>query len=403
MKKEAGFLEQCFVILGITFFSGAMGVQTSLGASLIPQSLQTLTRYLIFAISVILIIFDRKEALRLAYRDKLFWLFTLIVFFSFLWSDLPIETLKTNREVLYMTAFGLYIATRFTLIEQVKLIAKTFFIGAILSLIFALALPDIGIHGIDHPGAWKGVYDYKNTFGSMMIIGSLAFFSLPVSKPLERFYKWFSIALLFAMILLCTSKTSLVIYFLIIFILAFYRKFRWRGKISVVFLDIGILILSCVGTLIISQWVTLLTGLGKDPTMTGRTILWSGALLKLETRPLLGYGRSAFWLPQFSNAREIGFAVGTGFVAPHAHNGFIDIALDVGFIGAGIFLIVYFRAFFRSLRLAYAATKPEAIFPMAFLLFLAMNNMTESYMLRLANIYWILFISTNFSLLRKDT
>jgi O-antigen ligase len=403
MNKEPGFIEKCFVILGLTFFSGALGVQTPLGVSLIPSPLLTLTRYSVFLISVIIICFYYKNSRLLASRDKLFWVFTVVLFLSFLWSDLPIETLKVNREILYMTAFGLYFAIRFSLKQQVKLIANTFFLGALFSVIFAVFLPEIAIHGADHPGAWRGVYDYKNTLGSMMIIGSLAFFFLPVSNLLDRFYKWIGIFLLFTLVLLCTSKTALVIYFLIILILAFYRKFRWRGKISVVFLDIGILILSSVGTLVISQWVTLLTSLGRDPTMTGRTILWSGVLLKLENRPLLGFGRSAFWLPQLSNAREVGFNVGTGFVAPHAHNGFIDLALDVGLIGAVLFLIIYCRAFFRSLKFAYAAKKPEIIFPMAFIIFLTMNNMTESYMLRLANIYWILFITTNFTLLKRET
>ncbi|WP_427162001.1 O-antigen ligase family protein [Aliinostoc sp. HNIBRCY26] len=401
--KKVGCLEKCFVILALTFFSGAIGVQISLGVALIPSSIQTIIRYSIFLISFIIIYLHRKKYLRIVYSDRLFWVFTVIVFMSFLWSEIPTETLKDNRDVLYMTAFGLYFAARFSLKEQVKLIANTFFIGALLSTIYALAIPSIGIHGLDHPGAWKGIYDYKNTFGSMMVIGSLAFLFLPISTSVDRLYKWIGISFLFVMILLCTSKSSLVIYFLTISILAFYRKFRWRGKISVVFLDIGIMFLSCVGTLVISQWVTLLTGLGKDPTLTGRTILWNSALLKLLSKPILGFGRSAFWSTQLSYGHEVGAAVGAGFVAPHAHNGFLDVALDVGFVGAVIFLIIYFRAFFRALKLAYATKKPEAMFPMAFIIFLAMNNMTESYMLRLANVYWVLFITTNFSLFKRDT
>jgi O-antigen ligase len=174
--------------------------------------------------------------------------------------------------------------------------------------------------------------------------------------------------------------------------LNFYRKFRWRGNITVIFLDLGILFLGCVATLVIGNWVTLLSGLGKDPTLTGRTVIWSILFTKLQQRPLLGFGRGAFWLPQLPNGAEVGQALGYGYVVPHAHNGLIDIALDVGYIGLLLFLIIYFTAFFRALKRAYASKNPEDIWCLGFLIFLAMNNVTESFLLRLANIYWVFFV-----------
>ncbi len=43
---------------------------------------------------------------------------------------------------------------------------------------------------------------------------------------------------------------------------------------------------------------------------------------------------------------------------------------------------------------AYASKHPEHLWALGYLTFLALNNMTESYMLRLSNIYWVLFIAT---------
>jgi O-antigen ligase len=400
VRKHLEIAEKAFVILGLTFFTGAFDIGLTLATGpLLPGIITTLLRYLIWLTSLVLICLNWKDALRTANQDKILWILTLIILLSFIWSGDIQLTLKSSREVWQMTSFSLYFATRFSLKEQVRLIACTFAIGALLSIVGALILPSVAIHQLDHPGAWRGIYEYKNTFGSMMIISSLAFFCLPIDKPQHRLYKWAGISLSLTMILLSTSKTSLVVYFLIILILIFYRNFRWRGKITVVFLDLGVLILACVGTLVISYWVDIITGLGRDPTLTGRTILWGVILFRLNERPWLGFGRDVYWTPAGKYAREAGQALGNGFIAPHAHNGFIDFALEVGFIGLSLFLLSYAIAFGRALKRAYATNNSEDLWPFAFLIFLAMNNMTESYLLRHANIYWVLYVSTALSIL----
>ncbi len=386
--------EKWFAVIGLTFFTRAFDLGTGIiDTPLLPGFFTTALRYVVWLGSLFLIFAHRKDAMRTASREKLLWVLTLIILLSFIWSDFPLDVFKNNREVWQMTSFSLYFATRFSLKEQIKLIVWTFVIGAFASIFLALTVPIIAIHQEDHPGAWRGVYDYKNTFGSMMIIGSLALFLLPVKTERQKLYRWAGIILLLIMMLLSTSKTSLVIYFLLVLILGFYRNFRWQGRVTVVILDLAILILACVATLVVGNWVALLTGLGKDPTLTGRTILWATVLMRLGQRPLLGYGRGAFWSPQAPYGQEAGRAVSPGFVAPHSHNGFFDIALDVGYIGLLLFLIIYFRAFFLALKRAYATKNSENLWPLAFLMFLAMNNVTESYLLRISNIYWVLFLT----------
>jgi O-antigen ligase len=294
--------------------------------------------------------------------------------------------------------FALYFATRFSVKEQVKLIASTLALGILLSVFYGIVFPGVAIHQGVHAGAWKGIYDYKNTFGSMMVLSSVAFFSLPVEKPIDKLYKWVGYSISPVMILLSTSKTSLVISCLLIFILLMYRKFRWQGKISVVYIDIGIMIFSCIGAFVLTEWVDIVNGLGRDPTLTGRTVIWDYVLSQVEERPLLGFGRGAFWDPQSPYAFAAGKQLSSWFRPPHAHNGFIDLWLDVGFIGFSLFLVIFFITYIRSLRMAYASNKPEDIWPLAFLMFLTTNNIMESYLLRGATIYWVLYLTTAISL-----
>jgi exopolysaccharide production protein ExoQ len=391
-------LEKLFVILALTFFCGVFS-QSALG-DVIPKFIVTLIRFSVWGISTILVCIFWRDAILILIRNKIIFLLSFLSFISFIWSVVPF-TLSNARDVMMMTCFGVYFASRFTLKEQLNLLAFTLSIGVFASIIFSLGLPSLGKHGAEHPGAWKGIYGDKNNFGSMMVLSSLAFFTLP--KDNLKLYKWGGFILSLILILFSTSKTSLVIFWLLILFVLFYKKFRWQGKISVIFVDLGILVLGCLSLVIFSYWVEFLNTLERDPTLTGRIPVWIFVISKLMERPLLGYGREAFWAPNSSFAIQAGQTVTSrGWVTPHAHNGFLDIALDVGLIGLSLFLMTLFVTFVRSLKQAYTARYLEEMWPLAFLCFLVMNNVTESFLLRGPNLYWVLYISTAFTLSKKS-
>jgi len=74
--------------------------------------------------------------------------------------------------------------------------------------------------------------------------------------------------------------------------------------------------------------------LGRDPTLTDRTLIWN-TVLSIRTNPLVGTGYESFWLgPRLDRIWEI-----TGRVN-EAHNGYLDVYLNLGLIG--VFLLVLF-------------------------------------------------------------
>nr|WP_238392964.1 O-antigen ligase family protein [Myxacorys almedinensis] len=224
---------------------------------------------------------------------------------------------------------------------------------------------------------------------------------MPTERRIEQVFKRFGLALCTALILLTTSKTSLVLLFVMLGILMFYQRFRWQGKFSVILLNLGVLAVGCVVTLLSSTWVDIVKGLGRDPTLSGRTYIWQVVNIHFWERPWFGFGRSAFWSAESRFPRTAALFFGDRYVPPHAHNGFMDTALDIGLIGLGLFLISFIAAYVCALRRAYAAEHSEELFPLAFLTFLALNNMTESYLLRLCNVYLVLFIAMTLTLRRR--
>lgn len=391
--------EKSFIVLGLSFFSGVFG-GLSLGLVL-PRIVISFLTFFVFGTSIFLNLIFWKNTLFIISRNLLLFLLTALAYFSFIWSYAPDISISVSRDILMMTSFAIYFAARFSLKEIVELVALTLFLGAIVSTICAIGVPQIGMHiGDVHAGAWKGIYNYKNQFGSIMNIMCLTFFALPNDN--SKKYKYFGIYFSIFLMLLSTSKTSLVICLSLISIIFFYKKYRWKGRLSVILLNLGTLIIGCFTIFIFTYWVEILTGLGRDATLTGRTPIWGVIISRLMEKPFLGYGCGAFFAPNSPYAFEAGQALRTGWIAPSGHNGFLDLALDVGLIGLVLFLILYSTNFISALKRAYATHNREHFFPLAYLIFIAMNNITESLLLGYNNIQWTLFITVCIILSQKE-
>ena len=99
--------------------------------------------------------------------------------------------------------------------------------------------------------------------------------------------------------------------------------------------------LALMSALIIANKDVLFTFLGKDDTLSGRTDLWPYVIDAIWDRPLLGWGFTAFW--SGSNPRSAEISNLLGWYADEAHNGLLQILLDVGVVGTAFFLFMWLR------------------------------------------------------------
>ena len=65
-------------------------------------------------------------------------------------------------------------------------------------------------------------------------------------------------------------------------------------------------------------------------------------------RPLLGWGFNGFWVPSNQLAMTISDSV--GWYVPEAHNGLLEMLLQLGLIGTGLFLWLMGRTIWLSVR-----------------------------------------------------
>ncbi|MDJ0675578.1 MAG: O-antigen ligase family protein [Calothrix sp. MO_167.B42] len=392
-------IEKSFIVLGFMVFLGTLYRFSDAG--LVPQNLITLIKYSAW-VSIIIVncIFLQKNFIAIKQNMLLTGLIILILM-SFLWSDFPSFTLSVAVEVFFMTLFGLYLGQRCNLKEQVEILAFSLLIQALMSTFFAILFPTIGIDSAFHSGAWQGVFGQKNALGSAMVLSLLTFFNL--SRENSNLYKWFGFIYSLMLILLSTSKTSLVISIFILLIMLFYQRFKWRGKISFILANLGILTIGCMTLLVLNYWGEILTSLGRDPTLTGRTPMWGMMIKKLMSRPLLGYGLRAFWAPESPHPIEVGQVIASGWIPSGGHNGWLDLSLDIGLIGFSLFLLNYLITLAKALKLAYETKKTEHFWPLAYLSYLGMNNLTESYLLSPGSLIWILYVTVVVMINKNDS
>ena len=115
-------------------------------------------------------------------------------------------------------------------------------------------------------------------------------------------------------------------------------------------------LLSAVATLIavvaIEYPSLALSVIGRSNSLTGRAQIWSAVTASILRRPLGGYGYNAFWLlPQGEASRVY---TDTGWVVTSAHNGFLNLGLELGLVG----LALVGATFVQAIRHANAAFYP---------------------------------------------
>ena len=389
-------LDRTIALVGIIFSTNTLGYL--FGGIGVPGTALTAIRYLLPLLIVFRLLARWQSTLRILQSDLFLLGFNVIVFASFMWSIDPALTI-TGLRAEYVQAFliAIFLAARFTMAQQVRLITVGLGFTAIASFLFILFIPGTGVHqDIIHLGSWRGLYGHKNLF-STAVVTLLAICLGQVIDSKER-EAWHIplIGLCVLLLILSTSRTGIVLLIAVLATMFIYRRFRWRGMKTLLIIYLGIIAAAFGLFVLIVAWDQILIGLGRDPTLTGRTPIW--ALLRNEFIPeklFFGYGRGSFWY----NTEVIqSFATQLVFVPTHAHNGWYDLFIDVGLVGVILYACSAVQAWVRTFRLAYVANTAACIWPLAFFTVMHLNNYTESLMLTRTNFLWVFYMAICWSL-----
>lgn len=393
MKKLIEKCEKLFYIFGLIYFTepfllfgelpteGSATAGFSTAISGVPEIKDStpllLIRFGFLGITFLLTCIRYKHIGYLASRRKFLLAIVAWVLLSFLWSAVPDLTLRRGIVVLGLVLFGLNISARYNFREQLFLLAWAMGILALINFLFTVVSPSMGIESGEHAGAWRGLYPQKNPFARMMVMSALTFLIAALESHKHRYILWLGFGLSVTLILLSTSKTALVIFALLLLLFPLFRALRWNHSLALPFFIVILIIAGSIAIFLVGDAETIIKFLGRDITLTGRTTIWEFVISKIAKHPWLGYGYKGFWLGFEGDSGDIWYET-NGFLAPNAHNGFLDWTVELGFIGLFFLLLTVGKNYMRAIIWLRLNPTAQGMFPIMYLTFILLYNVTES-------------------------
>lgn len=316
--------------------------------------------------------------LLLVLKDRLLTLLIGMSVASSLWSETPVITFRSSLALVIMATLIAHIIKKYSWQEIEAFVRGSLTIIAPISLLFTLLLPST--HPFGDP--WGGLMLAARSFGALMSLNSALWFAIAIYKG-----KFFGVEMLasissFILIVMGAGKTQLIstlalIYLIIV--LKLISKLTFRQ--SVIAVIIATIVTGSIFLIINVGLDAILQMLGKDRSLTGRGDFWPQLIQKIIGHPI-GFGYNGFWQPWRGNedpAALIGSGVIVGdYRPPHSHNGFLEVALQLGYVGIFVFLFSFFKTLISAIWHQQFFKGPEAIFPLIVIVFLIMTNLSET-------------------------
>ncbi|MEM6900393.1 MAG: O-antigen ligase family protein [Pseudomonadota bacterium] len=306
--------------------------------------------------------------------------------FSMLWAPIRPQALRFGIMMFLTALIAIYIASRMTPREIVR---AAFFACAVSAIVAFLQL--------DKVGQVDGIYPQKNIFSLRMQLIMVVCICVALDRDQHLILRLIAIPfvpLVAALVLGAGSATGLLLAGgSIIFMTAVWlvwtnavkvRHFRLLTLlVSIAVTVSGVLVfLNLPNNTVINDG---LFALGKDTTLTNRTVLWADAARISEQQPWLGVGATGFWTPSNGQAESI---LDYSYKSPGTvfsfHSVYYEVLVHLGYVGL---VLMIFQIFW--------------IVQMAFRHWLRVSGMSQALLLLLTLIAFVISFteSTLFSVI----
>ncbi|WP_336352751.1 O-antigen ligase family protein [Pseudomonas atacamensis] len=347
-------LADAFTLFGVLFYTQVIGFFLRLGnVSTLDDAQQDLEGNLanqvcgLLTLLVPLFFFIRHKVFlsKSFYRQNLFLLLFLgCVAASISWSSEPMLSFKRFVALLSVVFFAGFIAWRYSLERIAFLFGCVIGAAALVGLIFAVIRPDIAfISGGIRDGAFRGVFAEKNAGARLNAIAILLL--LPMIRqrnPMAMLYG------LFALIAIGLAQSATAIA-LIVAGTASYAYFitliRLRINRSLLAFTAATLVFFLLCGVLYANYAMLLELVGRDPSLTDRTLIWELLQPLIDAQFLKGYGFGAFWASADADA----FITRWGYIG-NAHSGYVETLLNGGLIQLVALLLMFAQTLSKRYR-----------------------------------------------------
>jgi exopolysaccharide production protein ExoQ len=376
------------VILVVVDFErlGAPTDATVSMVSLAPNAASRIFKIALILIGVLVIFSHVGEARALLRQVNRFFLaFLVLALASVMWSADASATLARYvsfaATVLVCISFCLAGWHRKRLQNVLRPVMTLLMAG---SLIYIAMAPEYAID-FDKAG-YHGLAYQKNPFGELCAFGTLLWMHAWISGEAKALKAILGAALGWTCLWLSKSSTSLLATafasWLMFMLLRTSPSLR-RYTPYLVTLFAGLVVAYALAVLqLVPGLATVLLGpitaiTGKDMTFSNRAMIWDIIKEHAQLHPILGTGYGAYWTGAVPTSPSYVFLSRMYFWPSEAHNGYLDVVNDLGFVGL-ICLLGYLTVYVRQSLQLFKTDRPEGALYLAIFFQQAMTNLSES-------------------------
>jgi exopolysaccharide production protein ExoQ len=326
------------------------------------------------------------------FTQHVFAMLAILALVSSLWSQFPMRSLQYAFFMVVNICFALYLFDRFEPRQLLRVLFLFGWIVVLFSIVLSVFFPQYGIsHRGDTLGEWNGIFVDKNTCSVVICYLLPVAFYVPLSGFWSRVSRFAYICASLLLIVMSESRTGwIVTAIILVYIgeLSLFHSFKRADRMLViagsVFVALLIILLGA------GHYAMLTYAMGKDPTMSGRTVIFSAAFVSILKHPIIGYGYSAFWNGLVGESANVSLAM--HWITPAVDNGYLSIWLELGVVGLFLFIVSLVQAiknaFFCSrFRNSYYISWCSCILIMA-----VISNTAERMIMIPNYLPWILYV-----------
>lgn len=355
LEVKKSTLITLFTLIGILFFTGVVGFlfRTSGGGEVdrVLADAEGSPVKKIVGLFLLLVCLFYAVRYKLIFNTKFlmenFWIFTFVfyIFLTCLWS---VEVATSFRRVILLISlmsFAAYLTRFYSIDVLYKMIGYIIALTAFIGLCKAVISPsEAFVSGGIREGAFTGMYVEKNGGARAYVLGITLL--LPAVSSGNK-NAWFAASLCLLCLFMARSASGILllligagsfIYFnrLIISNKYLVNKASYVGGIFAYFVGLFIAY---------SAYELLLSLVGRDPTLTNRTVIWDLLAPLINDKINQGYGYGAFWAsPSVDEFLSLWGYIG------NAHNGYLEILLHGGIPMLIIFVFMTLKSFSNAIN-----------------------------------------------------
>jgi O-antigen ligase len=329
-----------------------------------------------------------KQVMR--HMNRYFTVFLILVPLSYFWSIRPSSTLARYVSVLSVFEVCLALFVAGTHSQQFQRVLRPI-VTLILcgSLVFGMLAPDLAIeHGLDNStrNAWHGLIVQKNAFGTFASFGVILWAHAWLARQVPAWQGLLFGGSSLACLILSRSTTSLfATVFAVIFLLLLMRSGpalrRYMpylvGLFTATILTYAIAVLRLIpGVDLLFKPISLITG--KDTTFSARSTIWEIIKEHIRYDSYFGSGYGAYWVGPDPTSPSYIFLSRMYFYPSESHNGYLEVANDLGYVGLCV-LLGYMITFIRQSLQLMKVDRAQAALYLGLFFVQAIANLSESY------------------------